>query len=40
VNLQADFSALPDGTNYLEQSVLNATAKELQIKTTNSGYHK
>jgi hypothetical protein len=40
VNLQADFSALPDGTNYLEHSVLVATAKELQIKTTNSGYHK
>ena len=40
VNLTADFSALPDGTNYVQQSVLDATAKSIQIKTTNFGHHK
>lgn len=40
VNLAADFSALPDGTNYVQQSVLDATAKSIQIKTTNFGHRK
>jgi flagellar hook-length control protein FliK len=40
VTLKADFSSLPDGTNYLSQSVLNATAKKIQVTTTNSAYHK
>jgi hypothetical protein len=40
VNLNADFSALADGTNYVQQSVLDATAKSIQIKTTNFGHHK
>ena len=29
---------LPDGTNYVQQTVVNATAKQIQIETTNSGY--
>jgi hypothetical protein len=40
VTLDAHFSSLPDGTNFLEESVLNATAKQIQIKKTNSGYRK
>ena len=32
------FASLPDGTNYVQQTVVNATAKQIQIKTTNSGY--
>jgi len=40
VTVDARFSSLPDGTNFLEESVLNATAKQIQIKKTNSGYHK
>lgn len=40
VNLTADFSTLADGTNYVQQSVLDATAKSIQIKTTNFGHHK
>jgi hypothetical protein len=40
VTLDARFSSLSDGTNFLEESVLNAKAKEVGIKTTNSGHHK
>jgi hypothetical protein len=40
VTVTARFSALADGTNFLEESVLDATAKEIQVKTTNSGHHK
>jgi len=40
VTVNARFSTLPDGTNYLETSVLNATAKKLQIEKTNSEYRK
>lgn len=40
VGLDANFSALPDGVSYMEQSILNATAKEIQIKTTNFGHHQ
>jgi hypothetical protein len=32
------FASLPDGTNYAQQSVLGATAKQLQVTTTNSNY--
>lgn len=39
VTLEALFSALPGGVNYMEQSVLDAAAKEIQIKTTNFGHH-
>ena len=40
VTLKVVFDSLPDGTNYSAQSVLDATAKQVQIKTTNSGYTK
>jgi hypothetical protein len=38
VTLAAQFASLPDGTNYVQQSVLDATAKQLQVTTTNSNY--
>jgi hypothetical protein len=39
VTLAVQFASLPDGTNYVQQSVLGATAKKLQVTTTNSDYH-
>jgi hypothetical protein len=38
VTLAVQFASLPDGTNYVQQSVLNATAKNLVVTTTNSDY--
>jgi len=38
VTLQVQMSSLPDGTSYAQQTVLNATAKNLVVTTTNSGY--
>jgi hypothetical protein len=38
VTLAVVFDSLPSGTNYVSQSLLDATAKQVQIKTTNSGY--
>jgi hypothetical protein len=38
VTLKVQMASLPDGTNYTQQSVLNATAKELVVTTTNSNY--
>jgi len=38
VTLAVQFASLPDGTNYAQQSVLDATAKQLQVTTTNSNY--
>jgi hypothetical protein len=38
VTLAVQFASLPDSTNYVQQSVLNATAKKLQVTTTNSNY--
>ena len=38
VTLAVQFSTLPDGTNYVSQTVLVATAKNLQVTTTNSNY--
>jgi hypothetical protein len=38
VTLAVQFASLPDGTNYVQQSVLDATAKKLQVTTTNSNY--
>jgi hypothetical protein len=38
VTLAVTFASLPDSTNYVQQSVLNATAKKLQVTTTNSNY--
>ena len=40
VTLDARFSSLADGTNFMSESVLNATAKKIQIKTTNFGHRK
>ena len=40
VTLQVQMGSLPDGTNYEQQSVLNATAKQLVVTTTNSDYQK
>jgi hypothetical protein len=40
VTLRVAFDNLSDGTNYVAQSVLDATAKQIQIRTTNSGYGK
>ncbi|WP_158751992.1 hypothetical protein [Acidobacterium sp. S8] len=38
VTLAVQFASLPDGANYVQQSVLNATAKKLVVTTTNSNY--
>ena len=40
VTLQVQMASLPDGTNYESQTILNATAKQLVVTTTNSDYKK
>ena len=40
VTLQVQMSSLPDGTNYVQQTVLTASAKNLEATTTNSNYQK
>jgi len=40
VTLQVQMASLPDGTNYAQQTVLNATAKKLQVTTSNSNYQR
>jgi hypothetical protein len=40
ITLSNTFASLPDGTNHLEQTVLDMKAKQIQIKSTNSGYSK
>jgi len=40
VTLQVQMAPLPDGTSYTQQTILNATAKELVVTTTNSNYQK
>ena len=40
VTVNARFASLPDGTSFVEQSVLDASAKQIQVKTTNFDYHK
>jgi len=40
VTLQVQMASLPDGTNYEQQTVLNGTAKQLVVTTTNSNYQK
>ncbi len=40
VTLQVQMAILPDGTSYESQTVLNATAKQLVVTTTNSNYQK
>jgi hypothetical protein len=38
--LQVQMAGLPDGTSYPQQTILNATAKNLVVTTTNSNYQK
>src|SRR4029453_12758484 len=40
VTLAVRFDKLPDGTSYPQQTVLDVTAKQIQVKVTNSGYAK
>jgi hypothetical protein len=40
VTLKVVFDTLPDGTNHVAQSILDAAAKQIQIRNTNSGYNK
>lgn len=40
VTLAVQMASLPDGTNYVQQTVLDATAKQLQVTTTNSNYQR
>ena len=40
VTLQVKMGSLPDSTNYEQQTVLNASAKQLVVTTTNSNYQK
>jgi len=40
VTLAVQISSLPDGTNYAQQTVLDAAAKKLQVTTTNSNYQR
>ncbi len=40
VTLAVQFASLPDGTNYQQQIVLDAKAKQMQVTTTNSNYAK
>ena len=38
VTLQVQMDSLPDGTNYTQQTVLTASAKQLVVTTTNGNY--
>jgi hypothetical protein len=38
VTLAVTFASLPDGTNYVQQTVLDASAKQLKVTTTSSDY--
>lgn len=40
VKLAVNFAQLPDGTNYVQQSVLDATGKKIKVAVTNSDYKK
>ena len=40
VTLRVQMGSLPDGTNYAQQTVLDATAKQLVVTTTSSNYQK
>jgi hypothetical protein len=40
VTLEVHMASLPGGTNYVQQTFLDATAKKLQVSTTNSDYQK
>src|SRR5580704_569239 len=38
VTLAVQFASLPDGANYAQRTVLDATAKSLKVTTTNANY--
>jgi hypothetical protein len=38
VTLQVQMASLPDGTNYVQQTILNASSKQLVVTTTNANY--
>lgn len=40
VTLQVQMASLPDGTNYSQQTILNATAKKIVATTTSSNYER
>jgi hypothetical protein len=40
VKLAVNFASLPDGTNHVQQSVLDATGKKIEVRVTNSDYKK
>jgi hypothetical protein len=40
VTLQVQMASLPEGINYVQRTVLNATAKQLVVTTTSSNYQK
>ena len=40
ITTQVQMGSLPDGTNYAQQTVLNASAKALTVTTTNSNYQR
>jgi hypothetical protein len=40
VTLAVSFDSLPDGTNYPKETVLDAKAKQIQVKISNSGHKK
>ena len=40
VNIQAQFSKLPDGTNHVATMQVNGVRKELQVTTQNSNYQR
>jgi hypothetical protein len=40
VKLAVNFARLPDGTNYVQQSALEATGKKIEVRVTNSDYKK
>jgi hypothetical protein len=40
VTLQVHMASLPDGTNFVQETILNASAKHLVVTTSNSNYHR
>ncbi len=38
VKLAVNFARLPDGTNYVQQSLLDATGKKIEVRVTNADY--
>lgn len=40
VTLEIRFSSLTDGANFAEETLLKATAKQIQVRTTSFGHHK